>query len=341
MKFSPDGGARVRSSPAGSAGSGGRRTILLDCDPGHDDALAILLAARHFDVLGVTTVAGNAGVEQTTLNARRIVDLTALAIPVVRGCARPLIQSPVHAPQIHGAGGLDGYDFPPPRATVDARHAVDFLVDTLRTREGVTLVATGPLTNIAMALRKAPEIVGRIREISVMGGSVTGGNASPVAEFNIWFDPEAADVVFRSGIPLWMCGLNLTRQAGLDAAGIERLERLETRAARAMAALLRAYLGRLREAAGLTSASLHDPCAVAILLEPSIITWTPMHVAIELRGEHTRGMTVCDARHERAFNSGVVPGTPPRGGAPTVNVAVGLDHAAFVRLLEDALSSFP
>jgi len=318
-----------------------RRAVLVDCDPGHDDALAVLLAARHFDVLGVTTVAGNADVERTTLNARRIVDLTALPIPVARGCAAPLAQRAVHAPHIHGASGLDGHEFPAPRAPVDPRHAVEFLIDTLRAHEAVTLIATGPLTNIAAALRRAPDLAARIREISVMGGSVTGGNTTPAAEFNVWFDPEAADAVFRSGIPLWMCGLNLTRQAGLDAEGIARLERLGTRAARAMAALLWAYRGRLAEAAGLTTATLHDPCAVAILLEPSIIASTPMHVAVELRGEHTRGMTVCDARHVRSINVAAGPATSPRGAPPNANVGVTLDRAAFVEVLEDALASFP
>jgi inosine-uridine nucleoside N-ribohydrolase len=174
-----------------------------------------------------------------------------------------------------------------------------------------------------------------------MGGSATLGNSTPAAEFNIWFDPEAADVVFRSGVPLWMCGLNLTRQAGLDEAAIDRFQRLPTRSARAMAAVLRVYLRNLREGFGVSSASLHDPCAVAILLEPSVITWAPMHVAVELRGDHTRGMTVVDARHVRAFNPAAVDGGPPRGTPPNANVAVGLDHAGFIRLIEDALAAGP
>ncbi len=323
-----------------AAGGQERRPVLVDCDPGHDDALAILLAARHFDVLGITTVAGNVDIEKTTLNARRIVDLAALDVSIARGCARPLVQVPAHAAEIHGASGLDGYAFPPPRAPVESRHAVDFLIDTLRARDGVTVVATGPLTNLAVALLKAPDIAGHIREISLMGGSVTFGNTTPAAEFNVWSDPEAASVVFRSGIPLWMCGLNLTRQAGLDTQDIARLEALGTRTAQAMAGLLRFYLARLRNI-GLTSASLHDPCAVAILLEPPVIAWAPMHVAVELRGDHTRGMTVCDARHVRAFNPAAAEGAAPRGSAPNARVAVGLDRAGFIRLVEDTLASFP
>jgi len=315
--------------------------VILDCDPGHDDALAILLAARHFDVLGITTVAGNVDVERTTTNARRVVDLAALRVPVARGCASPLIAPPRHVPEIHGSSGLDGYDFPPPRAALDPRHGVEFLIETLRAREGVTVIATGPLTNLAVALRQAPDIAGRIRAISIMGGSVTCGNSTPAAEFNVWFDPEAADIVFRSGVPLWMCGLNLTRHAGLDDAAIDRVEGLNTGTARAMAAVLRVYLENLREGFGVSSASLHDPCAVVILLEPSVISWAPMHVAVELRGEHTRGMTVCDARHVRAFNPAAVEGGPPRGAPPNANVAIGLDHHGFVRLIEDALAAWP
>ncbi len=318
-----------------------RRPVILDCDPGHDDAVAILLAARHFEVLGVTTVAGNASVDLTTLNARRIVDLAGLRLPVARGCAAPLVQPPVHALEIHGPGGLAGYEFPPPRAPVEARHAVDFLIDTVRSREGVTIIATGPLTNLAVALRLAPDIMGRIREVSLMGGSVTLGNVTPAAEFNVWVDPEAAAAVFRSGVPLWMCGLNVTRQAGLGEADIERLGALGTRTARAIASLLGFSLRRQREAAGTASCLLHDPCAVAILLEPSPISWVPAHVAVELRGEHTRGMTVCDVRHVPAFNPAAAEGGPPRGEPPNARVGVTLDRPAFLRLLEDALASFP
>jgi len=321
--------------------NGGRRPVILDCDPGHDDALAIFLAARHFDVLGITAVAGNVDVDRTTLNARRIADLAGLDVPIARGCAAPLVQAPIHAPDIHGPSGLDGYEFPPPRAAVEERDAVEFLVDTLRARDGVTVIATGPLTNLAVALRTAPDIAGRIKEISLMGGSVTIGNVTPAAEFNIWFDPEAASVVFGSGIPLWMCGLNVTRQAGIDLADIARIEALGTRAAAVMGSLLRFYLGRQRTRAGGTSGPLHDPCAVAILLEPPILSWVPARVAVELRGEHTRGMTVCDVRHVPLFNPAVAEGVPPRGAAPNARVATGIDRTAFVRLIEDALASYP
>lgn len=261
--------------PTGSSVPPARRPVVLDCDPGHDDALAILLAGRHFNLLGITTVAGNVDVERTTLNARRVVDLAGLHVPIARGCASPLIAPPRHVPEVHGSTGLDGYDFPAPQAPIDPRHGVEFLIDTVRAQAGVTVIATGPLTNLALALRRAPEIAERIREISIMGGSVTVGNSTPVAEFNVWFDPEAADIVLRSGVPLWMCGLNLTRQAGLDGAAIARFERLGTRTARAMAGVLRVYLTNLRQGFGLSSAALHDPCAVAILLEPALITWAP------------------------------------------------------------------
>jgi inosine-uridine nucleoside N-ribohydrolase len=325
----------------GPSHSAARRSVILDCDPGHDDALAILLAARHFDVLGVTAVAGNVDIERTTLNARRIVDLTGLPIPVARGCARPMAGEPRHAPEIHGQSGLDGYEFPPPRARFDGRHAVEFLIDTARAHDGVTLIATGPLTNVADALRRAPDLIQRIREISVMGGSVTLGNVTPVAEFNIWFDPEAADAVFRSGIPLWMCGLNLTRQATVDAQMIEGVAALGTRTGAAIAALLRFYLEGVRRSTGAAVAPLHDPCAVAILLEPALISWVPMHIVVECEGKYTRGMTICDARHIPAFNPTAAIGGSPRGLPPNARVAEALDAPGFARLLNDALAAFP
>jgi inosine-uridine nucleoside N-ribohydrolase len=319
-----------------------RRPVILDCDPGHDDALAILLAARHFDVLGITTVAGNVDVEQTTRNARRIVDLAGLSIPIARGCDVPLVQAaPPSGADVHGETGLDGYAFPPARAAVDRRHAVDFLIETIASRDGVTIIATGPLTNVAVALRRAPGVLRRVREISVMGGSVTGGNMTPAAEFNIWYDPEAAAVVFDSGIPLRMCGLNVTRQAGITPADVARIAALGTRTAGAVAALLRFYLGRQQERSGAVSAPLHDPCAVAILLEPAVVTSVPAHVAVELRGEHTRGMTVCDVRHVAAFNAAVLEDGTPRGAAPNAEVAVGVNREGLLRLLEEALAAYP
>jgi len=302
--------------------------------------LAILLAARHFEILGITTVAGNVDVERTTLNALRIVELAGLDVPVVRGCAGPLVQDPAHGSAAHGESGLDGYEFPPVRRRPDRRSAVEFLVETLRGRDGVTIIATGPLTNLAIALRAAPDVAGRIEAISLMGGSATTGNVTAGAEFNIWFDPEGADVVFRSGVPLWMSGLNLTRQVGVDLNGIERLEALGTPTARVVAALLRFYVGR-QERTGNATGPLHDPCAVAMLLEPPVISWAPMHVAVELRGVHTRGMTVCDTRHLCEFNPAARAGAAPRGESPNARVGLHVDREAFMRLLEDALGAMP
>jgi len=316
-----------------------RRPIILDCDPGHDDALAILLASRHFDILGITTVAGNVDVERTTLNARRIVDLSGQTIPVLRGCAQPIVRPSRDASAVHGASGLDGYDFPAPRAPLDGRHAVDFIVRTLRERNDVTLVPTGPLTNLAVALRTAPDIAGRIRAISLMGGSTGVGNVTPAAEFNVWYDPEAADVVFGSGVPIRMCSLNLTHQARVDETTIEQFAAIDTHAARVTTSLLRFLVGNMRRRFNV-AVSMHDPCAVAALLEPAIMTWAPMHVSVELRGEHTRGMTVCDARHVSAFNPSVIQ-RDPAGAAPNAEVAITLDRDALIGLLDDALRSLP
>lgn len=188
--------------------------VTIDCDPGHDDAIAILLAAKHLDLLGITTVAGNQTLQKVSINALKILELGEIThIPVFMGHERPFIQPMCHAPQAHGESGLDGFVFPEPSIRVQSGHAVDFIIDTAMSKNGVILVATGPLTNIAAAILLEPRLVGHLQGICLMGGSVTAGNWTAAAEYNIWADPESADIVLRSSIPKRMVGLNLTRQA--------------------------------------------------------------------------------------------------------------------------------
>ncbi|MBI4279788.1 MAG: nucleoside hydrolase [Armatimonadetes bacterium] len=317
------------------------RPVILDCDPGHDDALAILLAAPHLRLLGITTVAGNQSIEKVTANALKVVELAGLArIPVAQGMARPLVRQPVHAGEIHGDSGLDGPDLPAPSTPLHPRHAVDFIIDTVMSTDGVTLIPTAPLTNVAAALRREPRLAKRIPEISLMGGSMTCGNSTPAAEFNIYCDPEAAHVVFTSGIPIKMCGLNLTRQANATEVEVERIRRLGNRTGRAVAEMLDFYRGRLRQMFGLAGGPLHDPCAVAALIDPSLIEFRPMHVAVELTGTHTCGMTVCDSRH---LARGQVEGGGGvrRGETPNAEVGVRLDVEQFFNLLIETLGRYP
>ncbi|MGQ0572358.1 MAG: nucleoside hydrolase [Armatimonadota bacterium] len=319
------------------------RRMILDCDPGHDDAFAILLAARHLHVLGITTVSGNQSLDKVTANALKVVEFAALTrIPVARGSDRPLISQPQHAPEIHGETGLDGPQLPAPTTPLHPKHAVDFIIDTVMSTDGVTLVPTGPLTNVATALRREPRLASRLVEISLMGGSLTFGNTTPAAEFNIWCDPEAAHIVFTSGVPIKMCGLNLTRQAEAGEAETERIRRLGNRTGRIVAELLDFFRGTLRRMFGLSGGSLHDPCAVAWLIDPSLIQSRPMHVAIELNGQLTRGMTVCDYRHLRGAVSEEMPGqSVHRGAPPNAEVGLHIDKQRFFDLLTDTLATYP
>jgi inosine-uridine nucleoside N-ribohydrolase len=320
-----------------------RKRIILDCDPGHDDAIAILLAAKHLDVLGITTVHGNQSLEKVTRNALKVLEFSGLShIPVIPGMARPLAQEPRHAPEIHGESGLDGPTLPEPSLSPQDGHAVDFIIETVMSTEGVTLVATAPLTNIAVALLREPRISERIHGIFLMGGSLTMGNSTPVAEFNIWCDPEAAHIVFTSGIPIKMVGLNLTRQAEAGRQEIERIRSLGNRTGRIVADLLDFYSARLSALFGLAGGSLHDPCAVAWLIDPTLIEARKMHVAIELHGELTRGMTVCDARHLRleGLATARVEGIR-RGKPPNAEVGLRLEVTRFFDLLIKTLSTYP
>ncbi|MFF1337076.1 nucleoside hydrolase [Streptomyces sp. NPDC058290] len=272
--------------------------IIIDCDPGHDDALAIMLAAGDpaVDLLAITTVAGNQTLEKTTLNARRVCTVAGITdVPIAAGCARPLVQALKVADDVHGVSGLDGPRFPEPTVDVVAEHAVDLMYRILtRHPEPVTLVPTAPLTNIALLLTRHPDVASRIREIVLMGGSTERGNRTPAAEFNVQADPEAADIVFRSGVPLTMCGLNVTHQALATPEIVARFERLGTELGHVCAELLTFFGSTYRTLWGFPDPPLHDPVAVARVIDPGIVGCVDANVVVELQGRYTRGATVVD-----------------------------------------------
>ncbi|MFF3401972.1 nucleoside hydrolase [Streptomyces sp. NPDC002659] len=272
--------------------------IIIDCDPGHDDALAIILAAGDpaIDLLAITTVAGNQTVEKTTLNARRICTVAGITgVPIAAGCAQPLVQPLLVADDVHGDSGMDGPQFGEPTVDAVPEHAVDLIHRILTTHpEPVTLVPTAPLTNIALLLTRYPDSAAHIREIVLMGGSTGRGNRTPAAEFNIHVDPEAADIVFRSGVPVTMCGLNVTHQALATPDVLARLEGLGSELGRICAQLITYFASTYKRLWGFDSPPLHDPVAVARVIDPAIVNCVEASVAVELRGQYTRGATVVD-----------------------------------------------
>ncbi len=278
--------------------------VLIDCDPGHDDVFAIAVAAQHCAIVGVTTVAGNSPLTNTTRNALIAMDLFGLHfVPVHSGSAVPVNGQEGRYPEAHGRSGLDGPVPRTPSRGVDGTDAVSFIIDTVRATEGLWLVPIGPLTNIALALRRAPDISRRVAGISIMGGSLTHGNMTSAAEFNIWFDPEAADEVFRSGAPMMMCGLDLTHQVAADGRFIDALESHGTDTSRFCAELMRFYHGYSARLVHLEGESayrhrvpMHDPCAVMAITHPHLFTVERLHVVVETAGTHTRGMTHPDLR---------------------------------------------
>ena len=272
--------------------------IIIDCDPGHDDALALMLAAGDpaVELLAITTVAGNQTLEKTTLNARRVCTAAGITgVPIAAGCAGPLVQPLRVAADVHGASGIDGPLLPEPAVDTVPGHAVELIHRILTGHpEPVTLVPTAPLTNIALLLTRYPEVAGRIREIVLMGGSVGGGNRTPAAECNIHTDPEAADIVLRSGVPVTMCGLNVTHQALATPEVLARLDGLGTELGRISAELIRFFADSYRRLWGFASPPVHDPVAVARVIDPWIVRCADANVVVELRGEYTRGATVVD-----------------------------------------------
>ena len=274
------------------------RKIIIDTDPGKDDAVAILLALAspaELEVLALVAVAGNVPVTRTEGNARRLAELAGRPdLPVYAGCARPLLRPPITAEHIHGDTGLRGLDLPEPRTPARPEHGVDYLVDTLRAAPPgeVTLCLLGPATNLAVALVKAPEIAGRIAEVVWMAGARSeGGNTTPAAEFNVHADPDAARVLLGSGVPLTLLPLDLTHQVRLTPDRMARLRGTGTAAARAVAALFAWDDGPMRERGG---SPLHDPCVIAHLLRPGLFEGRRINVAVETGSPLTLGMTVAD-----------------------------------------------
>ena len=276
------------------------RKIIIDTDPGQDDAVAILLAlaSPELDVLGITAVAGNVPLKLTEKNARKICELAGKSeTKVFSGAIRPMVRPLVTAEEVHGKTGLDGPDLPEPKMPLQKQHAVDFIVETLLAHEPgtVTLCPLGPLTNIALALNRAPEIAGRIREIVLMGGGFfEGGNVTPAAEFNIYVDPHAADVVFRAGIPLVVMPLDVTHKALTTAKRVEAFRSLGNTVGAATAQMLEFFERFDENKYGTDGGPLHDPCVIAYLLEPEIFAGRDCNVTVETQSELTMGMTVID-----------------------------------------------
>ena len=271
--------------------------VVLDCDPGHDDAFAILLAAAHpdLDLLAVTTVSGNGPVDRVTENARRVCTLAGIDVVIARGADRPLAGEAHAAADIHGESALDGADLPEPTVPLSPLAAVDQLVATIRASDRpVTLVPTAPLTNIALLVRDHPEVLGNVAGISLMGGSADRGNTTPAAEFNIWADPEAAAIVFDSGLPIRMTGLDVTHTVLATPAVLDALRATGTGLGRIGAQLLEFFADTYRTVFGMPAPPLHDPVAVLAVAHPDWMTWQRCRVDVELEGRFTRGMTVVD-----------------------------------------------
>ena len=299
------------------------KRMIIDCDPGHDDAIALILAHRVADVVGITTVSGNAPLSATTENALMLTALLDVDTPVHAGAARPLVGEPIHAAMVHGESGLGTVDRIAHTRTTTSDDAVGYLLEAAA--PDIWIVAIGPLTNLALAIERDPTWTKRIAGIAIMGGSAGAGNATPVAEFNIYADPEAAARVFASDVEVVMCGLNLTHQFRTNDAIAERLRTSDAPTARFAAQICDDIHARMETLIGSRNAALHDPCAVLAVTHPELIETEPRAVAVEVDGTLTRGMTVVDDRVMRRRNP------------PNARVGYRIDADAGMEVVLDAL----
>lgn len=300
--------------------------IIIDCDPGHDDAIAILLALAHpeqLDIRGITTVGGNQILDKITDNALKVLSFVNADIPVAKGAAAPLLGKLVTGEVAHGESGMDGPNLPPSKFRPVEQGAVEFMLNIIRSsQEKITLVPTAPLTNIALLITAYPEIKDRIEKISLMGGGLAYGNVTATAEFNIFVDPEAARIVFESGIPIVMSGLDVTDKAAIFEDDIIELKRRGP--VSVMVGELLDFYSIYGKKMGYVGNALHDPCAIAWLLHPELFQSEQLYVTVETEGKLTRGMTVADRRKK------------PEHTANT-EVLLNVDREAFIKLLFDAL----
>lgn len=303
--------------------------VILDGDPGHDDAIAWTLAraSGRFDILAVTSAAGNCGIEKSTYNARRICRLIGLDAPIAKGCPQPFIEPAMNAPSVHGESGLDGPALPEPDRPLCELNAVELMAKVLReSAEPVTIVSTGPMTNTAALLLAHPELKSKIERISLMGGGIFTGNWTPAAEFNILVDPEAAKTVFESGVPLIMAGLDVTEKALIFPSDFERIRALHNPVSDIVSQWLE-FFYIFHKSIGYAGAPMHDPCAVMALIHPEVFQMRPMHVEIETCGEYCRGATIGDV-------------LGLSGKAPNATVILGVDRDAFADILVDAMKFY-
>lgn len=301
--------------------------LILDCDPGHDDALAMILAAHNpaLKLLGITTVSGNGGITKVTLNARRVATLARINVPIAEGAGKSILGAFEEANDIHGESALDGAELPTPSMELSELHAVDLIAKLIHaSSEPVTLVATGPLTNVALFLKMYPDLKDRIKEIVFMGGSASRGNRTPYAEFNIWMDPEAADVVLRSGLALTMCGLDVTHQALVTSKVFTRLQEIGTPLSETIIGLLKFFAKTYDEVFEMPDPPLHDPVAIALLIDRTVVKSRFVNVQVELNGTLTRGATVVDIYGRL-------------GESANCNVALELDSDKFWDMMLDAI----
>ncbi|MYL28757.1 ribonucleoside hydrolase [Halobacillus halophilus] len=308
-----------------------KRKVILDCDPGHDDAISIILAASKespLQIEAITTVAGNVDLEKCTYNALNVCEMIGLDVPVAMGAEKPLLGKKVTAGDFHGESGLDGPELPsiPVRKPVD-QHAVDLIIEkVLESEQKITLVPTGPLTNIALALMKEPKIKENVEEIVLMGGG-TFGNWTPTAEFNIWVDAEAAEVVFESGVPIAMFGLDVTHLALADREVMDRVAAVDHPVAHFVFELLEFFSKTYKDVFNFEAGPIHDACTAMYLMNPDLFEFKHVHVDIETKGEYTKGMTSVDLL-----------GVTKK--PPNVHFAVHLHQHSFWDRFEEALKSY-
>lgn len=308
----------------------GKIKIILDCDPGHDDAVAMMLAAGSpaIDLLGITVVSGNQTLEKTVRNALRVTQWLGVNVPVYGGCSLPMVREKKIAGDIHGESGLDGPVFPELDRQAQPMHAVEYLIRTLLSSDGdITVVTTGPMTNLAMALRLEPRIAEKIRRIVLMGGSYTNGNVTPAAEFNMIADAEAAYVCFNSGIPLTMIGLDVTRKVLCYPEVVERMAKVDNRASRLFVDLMAHFCKSQKEVFGWEGGPLHDPVTVACLIDPTLVTTKAMNAQVDIRSTQSYGRTNCDF-----FGYQQLPAN--------ADVAVDIDVEKFWDIIEQGLRNY-